>query len=140
MKVYLEPQLYVRGSVIHGTGLFTSVKIPAGRKIMIIKGETISGEECERREEFGNVYIFWNGETYIDAEMTTKIRYINHNCNYNCDITDKDDESLFLIAAREIEAGEELTIDYGYEEIYELCQCEICSGYVQSNFEIKEAV
>jgi SET domain-containing protein len=137
---YLEQDLFVNNSEIQGFGLFTSVKIPAGEKIMIIRGEVISGEECERREEYGNVYIFWNGDSYIDTSMTTRIRYINHNCNFNCDIIDRDAESLFLVAARNIEAGEELTIDYGYEEIYELCGCEACPRYAQHDIDIKEAV
>ena len=140
LEALLEEYLYVNNSDIHGTGLFTSVKIISGEKIMVIKGEAISGEECERREELGNVYIFWNGDTYIDTAMMKKIKYINHNCNYNCDIIDRDDESLFLIAAMDIEEGEELTIDYGYEEIYELCRCEICSEYIGNDIAIKEAV
>ncbi len=138
-KPFLEKYLYVTESGIHGTGLFTSVKISAGQKIMIIKGESISGDECERREDLGNVYIFWNGDTYIDTAMTDNIKYINHNCSYNCDIIDRDEESLFLIADRDIEPGEELTIDYGYDEIYDICQCEICSGYSE-NYEIKKAI
>ena len=137
---FLEKLLYVSDSGIHGAGLFTSVKISAGQNIMVIKGESISGDECERREEFGNVYIFWNGDNYIDTSMTDKIRYINLNCRYNCDIIDRDEESLLLIAARDIDPDEELTIDYGYEEIYEVCQCEICSGYFPESIEIKKAV
>lgn len=139
-KEYLESSLYVTESEIHGAGLFTSVKIREGQKIMVIKGESISGDECERREEDGNVYIFWNGETYIDTAMTDKIKFINHNCKYNCDVIDHDEESLYLIAARDIEPYEELTIDYGYEEIYEMCRCEICSDYLEEEFEIKKAV
>ncbi len=139
-REYLEKFLYVTESGIHGAGLFTSIKIPEGQKIMIIKGETISGDECERREEFGNVYIFWNGENYIDTAMTDKIKFINHNCSYNCDIFDRDEDSLFLIADRDIEPGEELTLDYGYDEIYELCQCEICSEYAAESFEIQKAI
>ena len=140
-KEYLENQLYVTVSEIHGTGLFTSVEINEGQKIMVIRGDSISGDECERREEEEkNVYIFWNGETYIDTEMTDKIKFINHNCRYNCDVIDCDEESLYLVAARDIESDEELTIDYGYEEIYELCSCEICSKYVTEEFEIKKAV
>lgn len=139
VKYYLEKSLYVSDSGIHGTGLFTSVKIPAGEIIMIIRGEVISGDECERREEFGNVYIFWNGDTYIDTAMTNNIKYINHNCRFNCDIIDRDEETLFLVAYKDIDPGEELTIDYGYDEIYDICQCEICSGYSES-YEIKKAV
>jgi SET domain-containing protein len=139
-KEIYENLLYVNESEIHGAGLFTSVGIKEGQKIMIIRGESISGDECEKREEDGNVYIFWNGETYIDTAMTDKIKYINHNCSYNCDIIDRDNESLFLIAARNIEPDEELTIDYGYDEIYELCNCEICSEYLEDALEIKKAV
>ncbi len=138
-KYYLEKSLYVTDSGIHGTGLFTSVKIPAGKIIMIIRGEVISGDECERREDLGNVYIFWNGDTYIDTAMTDNIKYINHNCRFNCDIIDRDEESLFLVAYRDIEPGEELTIDYGYDEIYDMCQCELCSGYSE-RYEIKKAI
>ncbi len=139
-KEYLENFLYVTESGIHGAGLFTSVQINKGQKIMVIQGESISGDECERREEEGNVYIFWNGETYIDTAMTDKIKFINHNCKYNCDVIDHNEESLYLIAARDIGPHEELTIDYGYDEIYELCRCEICSDYVEKELEIKKAV
>ena len=140
-KQYYETKLYVKDSGINGSGLFTSVQIRSGEKIMIIKGEVISGDECERREDlFNNVYIFWNGDTYIDTAETKKIKYINHNCEYNCDVLDRDEESLFLIAVRDIEPDEELTIDYGYEEIYELCRCEICSKYLQEDMKIKKAI
>lgn len=124
-----EKFLYVENSNIHGTGLFTSVNIPEGSKIILIEGEVIDGFECERREEEdNNVYIFWkDDDCYIDTSMTDKIKYINHDCDFNCDIEENDEESLVLIAFRDIKAGEELTIDYGYEEIYEYCNCEICS-------------
>ncbi len=119
----------VRNSRIHGRGIFTTADIPENSLIMVIMGEVISGDECERREEEeDNVYIFWNGDTYIDTAMTEKIKYINHKCDFNCDVVDRDDESLSLIAYRDIKAGEELTIDYGYDEIYENCQCDTCKA------------
>ena len=124
----LEKFVEVKDSEIHGFGIFTSVDIPKDTPIMVIEGEVISGEECERREdEEDNVYIFWNGDTYIDTAMTDKIKFINHNCDYNCEVEDRDENSLLLIADRDISAGEELTIDYGYEEIYENCQCSHCA-------------
>ena len=123
----IENNIYVKNSVIHGSGLFSAVDIPKGQMIMVICGDVISGEECELREAEGNVYIFWNGDNYIDTALTDKIKYINHNCEYNCLVEDRDDNSLYLTAAREIKAGEELTIDYGYEEIYESCTCNVCT-------------
>ena len=127
MDRYLETFIEVKESGIHGRGLFTTIDISVGTKILIIAGEVITGDECERREELGNVYIFWNGDNYIDVENTRKIKYINHNCEYNCEVEDKDDYSLYLTAATDIPAGEELTIDYGYDEIYEYCNCRLCA-------------
>jgi len=123
-----EKFVSVKNSSVHGKGIFTPVDIPKNKIIMPIIGEVISGDECERREdEENNVYIFWNGDTYIDTAMTEKIKYINHNCDFNCDVIERDKNSLSLIAYRNIKAGEELTIDYGYEEIYEDCKCGKCN-------------
>lgn len=128
-EIEFENYVFVRDSFIHGKGVFTSADIQRGSLIMLIQGEVISGDECERREEEeGNVYIFWNGDdTYIDTSPTDKIKYINHNCDFNCDVVGNDEFSLKLIAYRNIKAGEELTIDYGYEEIYEDCRCRLCA-------------
>jgi hypothetical protein len=117
----------VKDSNIHGKGIFTNVDIPSGKDILIIKGEVISELECVRREEEEeNVYIFWNGDNYIDVNNSEVIKYINHRCDSNCEVDDNDDSSLLLISSKDIKAGEELTIDYGYEEIYEACKCEYC--------------
>lgn len=123
-----EDNVFVKESGIHGNGLFTSLDIPEGKIIMIIDSEVISAEECVRREdEEDNVYIFWvNDNCYIDTSMTNKIKYINHHCDFNCDIIERDETSLYLVAYRDIQKGEELTIDYGYDEIYEYCNCDKC--------------
>jgi len=99
-----------------------------GKKILDIKGEIIDGDECERREEEeDNVYIFWNGDDcYIDTNRTRKIKFINHNCDFNCDVVENGNNGLMLVAYKSIKAGTELTIDYGYQEIYDECNCELC--------------
>ena len=124
----LERQVFVKESGIHGSGIFTSVDIPKNTTVMKINGEVISGDECERREDDDdNVYIFWlYGDTYLDTTKSNKIRYINHDCKYNCEVEDDNNGGLILIADKDIKAGEELTIDYGYEEIYDDCTCDIC--------------
>ncbi len=122
-----EDKVIVKPSGIHGDGIFSTVDILEGVSIMVIRGEVISEAECERREnEDNNVYIFWNGDNYIDVANTDKIKYINHNCDANCHVEDRDEESLWLVASRNVAAGEELTIDYGYDEIYDTCSCGFC--------------
>ena len=74
-----EEFVVVKESPIHGKGIFADAEIPAGELVMVIRGEVITGTECERREEEdNNVYIFWNGRYYIDTVNTEKIKYINH--------------------------------------------------------------
>lgn len=124
-----EDKVIVKDSLIHGKGIFASCNINAGELVMIIRGELIDGYECEKREEEdNNVYIFWNGDNYIDTVMTDKIKYINHDCNPNCEVQDRDEESLNLVSKRLIKTGEEITMDYGYEEIYEDCKCMTCNS------------
>ena len=126
---YLEQELEIRKSSIHGNGIFTKSNIPEGSVICAINGEVIDEAECIRREdEENNVYIFWNGDSYIDTRDTKIIKNLNHYCTPNCDVDEDENNStiLILVADREIEAGEELTIDYDYEEIYEYCNCDLC--------------
>lgn len=116
--------IVVKDSPIHGKGIFAGKPCKEGEVLMIVAGETIDAKECERREEEdGNVYIFYNGDDcYIDTDKTRKIRYINHNCTPSAIVEDRDRDSLYLVAARDIAVGEEITIDYGYEEIYDQCK------------------
>ncbi len=124
-----EKYIFIKNSDVHGLGLFTSIDIPKGTKIMVISGEVISEEECIRREEEeNNVYIFWNDTNYIDTVQTEKIKFINHQCEFNCIVEDCDESTLWLVSARDIQANEELTIDYGYDEIYENCNCISCKN------------
>ena len=112
--------LTVTESLLHGKGLFTTVDIPKDHIVIIIEGEVISGEECERREEEeNNVYIFDNEPFYIDTSATEKIKFINHSFEPNCYVEEKDEHSLYLIAEKDIKAGEELTIDYDYDGVEE---------------------
>lgn len=132
MKEYTSftRSLFVGESEIHGTGLFTIAAIRKDQAIMEIDGELIDDDECIRREELNNnVYIFYKTDReYIDTENTDKIKFINHNCENNCEIDENKSGKLILIANRDIRSGEELTIDYGYDEIYEDCSCRKCES------------
>ncbi|PIO48961.1 MAG: hypothetical protein CMR00_02485 [[Chlorobium] sp. 445] len=114
----------VQPSPIQGYGIFTLKACQQGEIIMVIDGEVIDADECMRREaEEDNVYIFYLDEhRYLDTAQSGKIRYINHSCEPNALVVERDANSLYLVAARHIQAGEELTIDYDFEDIYDLCQ------------------
>jgi SET domain-containing protein len=119
--------LTVKDSAVHGMGLFSTIEHKEGQIITAISGELINADECIKREDEGNVYIFYKDEDeYIDASMHSQLRYLNHSCNYNCDIDEDENGNLILFAVADIKSGEELTIDYGYEEIYDYCKCNDC--------------
>lgn len=125
----LNDIITVKDSLLHGKGIFSTKNILEGQIITQIKGEMISAEECIKREEEGNVYIFWKeDDLYIDVSNHSIIRFINHSCDYNCDVDEDESGNLILLAIRDITEGEELTIDYGYEEIYENCTCTLCAS------------
>lgn len=116
------PDLEVRASAIAGLGLFTVVERREGERIAEITGEVISAAEAERRDGLGNVYIYeYDDETYVDA-ATSLGRHVNHACAPTCRIESSPPSRLWLVAARDLPAGTELTIDYDYEDIFEACK------------------
>lgn len=123
-----EKYIEVKESPLHGKGLFAKIDIPEEEVLTIIHGELIDGFECERREEEDNFYIFWHyDDQYIDVKHEV-MKYLNHNCDPNCYVDDGDETSLTLISSRHIKAGEEISIDYDYEEIYLTCNCFTCQA------------
>jgi len=128
--------LTVKDSSVHGMGLFSTIEHKEGQLITIITGELINGDECVKREDEGNVYIFYKDEDeYIDASNHSQLRYLNHSCDYNCDIDEDETGNLILFAVADIQSGEELTIDYGYEEIYDYCSCNDCGNKTELSTE-----
>ena len=126
--------LAVKDSSVHGMGLFSNVNHKEGQIITRISGELINADECVKREDEGNVYIFYKDEDeYIDASAHSQLRFLNHSCNYNCDIDEDENGNLILFAAADIQSGEELTIDYGYDEIYDYCSCFDCDNRSEPN-------
>lgn len=102
-------------SRIAGQGLFAEQGIRQGTKIMRYIGEKIPQPESDRRLAAGNVYIFGLDERYALDGSTPKntARFINHACDPNCQ-TEQYGNTIWIVAIRDIAAGEELTYNYGY--------------------------
>ena len=136
----------VRGSRIHGRGVYATRDIPAGTKIIEYVGELIDKEESERRAwaqhsrslETGDaaVYIFTlTSKLDIDGNVPwNTARLINHSCEPNCEAW-IEGKRIFIHSLSDIKEGEELTFDYAFDvDCYEdhpcLCGREACVGYI----------
>lgn len=135
MEIETELVIY-RTSGIHGTGGFARVNIPAETNIVEYVGEIISKDESARRCESDNVYIFDLDEEHdLDGSAESNLaRFINHSCAPNCE-AQWDEEHIWIVAIRDIKAGEELTFNYGYDlENYKdhPCRCGAngCVGFI----------
>ena len=106
-----------RHSRIQGWGVFATQPIHKNKRIVHYAGEKISNQESLRRERRyirrGHIWCFkLTNRTVIDAGVGGNIaRYINHACEPNC-YTRVLGDTIWIIAARNIRKGEELTYDY----------------------------
>jgi uncharacterized protein len=108
--------LEVRTSIIEGRGGFAAARIAKGEHVIEYIGERISKEESARRCSAGNHFIFYINEEFdIDGSIDANpARFINHSCAPNAE-AEHDDDRIWIVALRDIEPGEEITFNYGYD-------------------------
>ena len=136
----------VRGSVIHGQGVYCIEPIEKEQYFIEYVGNRVSKEESEKRalkqfeehEKSGAaaVYIFnltkkWDLDGNVEWNPA---RLINHSCNPNSEAI-QDGKRIFIQALRDIGVDEEITFDYGFDvDCYEdhPCRCgsSDCIGYI----------
>jgi len=106
-----------------GVGAFAIRKIPKGTQIVEYKGKLISKELAEKitskHKKKGELWVFSLNDKYdIDGSRGgNEAKYINNDTeNPNCEAVNYDDEEIWIEAVRDIEIGEELLYDYGFDE------------------------
>jgi SET domain-containing protein len=119
--------LLIRRSGIHGCGCYTTVPIPEGTHIVEYTGTRLSKDQAdELYNERPDTYLFCIGEGDYVVDGDSVAAFINHCCDANCE-TDEFGEHIWIIATRDIAAGEELTYDYnlydGDDDDEAVCHC-----------------
>jgi len=128
MKKY--PKLEVRTSKIHRRGVFASLPIKKGERLIEYTGRKLTVAQTDRSQ---SDYIFMlNKKTYIDGKNTA--RYINHSCEPNCE-AEIDRGHIWIKSFRDIKKGEELVYNYSYdlEESKDYpcaCKARKCAGFI----------
>jgi len=112
-----------------GLNLFTNEFVPARKRMIEYTGPLVSTTEVERRR--GKYFFGINSKWSIDGSPRgNTARYINHSCVPNAASFDSG-KRVWVWSRKRIQAGEEITIDYGqaYFDDYIFpagCKCERC--------------
>jgi hypothetical protein len=123
----MSEKLEVRRSKIYGRGCFALVHFPKRRKIAAYEGELIRGKRRIQARVDGQevVKVIWiNDHVAIDGDVGgNQTAFINHSCEPNAYMRSAPGNKVIFFALRDIEKGEEITIDYRDPEHPEVCRC-----------------
>jgi uncharacterized protein len=135
--------LVIRESAIHLRGCYTTDPIKRNTRIVEYVGAHMTNKEAnDLYDDYEQTYLFGleNGKTIIDGFGVAA--FINHSCRPNCR-TDEFYGHIWIIADRNIKAGEELTYDYSlYDGDGDApCRCGArgCRGTMYDEEELKKA-
>ena len=125
----MSGRLTVKKSNIYGQGCFALTHLPARKKIKLYEGELIKGSRkiqarIRKQAESAIKIITLGDDVAIDGAVGgNETAYINHSCDPNAYIRVVPGEKVAIFARRDIQPGEELTIDYRDPDHPEVCRC-----------------
>ncbi len=130
IKVMLDKnQRYAIKRTCTGLGFFTLVSVQADKKIIEYIGPILTREEADKK---GGKYLMTIDEEYLidGSPRSNAARYINHSCQPNAKAY-RTGIRIWIWSIRSIEAGEEITIDYGKKYFDDFikpvgCKCVRC--------------
>lgn len=136
---WLTPKAGSFDSKKHGLGIKVIERILEGEDVLVYGGIIINSDQIEEYwKKMGHIGTQIDDNFFIVPSTREEIEStgtINHSCNPNTGFKNQ----VQLVATREIEPGEELTLDYAYCETSHnmdfKCECgdELCRGRVTNN-------
>jgi SET domain-containing protein len=121
--------LTVKKSNIYGKGCFALTHFPARKKIKLYEGELVKGSrkiQARLRKQAGTAIkiITIDADTAIDGDVGgNETAFMNHSCDPNAFIRVVPGLKVAVFARRDIQPGEELTINYRDPDHPEVCHC-----------------
>ena len=121
--------LTVKKSNIYGKGCFALTHFPARKKIKLYEGELVKGSrkiQARLRKQAGTAIkiITIDADTAIDGDVGgNETAFMNHSCDPNAFIRVVPGLKVAVFARRDIQPGDELTIDYRDPDHPEVCHC-----------------
>jgi SET domain-containing protein len=133
--------MIVRSSEIHAAGCYTIRPIRKGQRVCEYDGPRMSKKQADKRyEERIVTYLFGYGEDDDVIDGFGPAMFINHCCEPNCE-TEEENDRIFVVALRDIAAGEELVYEYNLwdsDDATQDCHCGKpgCRGTMFSDAEV----
>lgn len=100
-----NPLVFVAHSTIHGQGLFAAHHLTTGQLIGCYEGPIVEDD---------GIYVLWieeDSDQWVGYEGVNTMRFMNHSDDPNAEM-----HGLDCYALADIPAGQEITIDYGWNE------------------------
>jgi SET domain-containing protein len=133
--------LIIRSSSLHGVGVYTTTPIAQDTRVLEYTGERIPANSTDGMyDEVTYLFGLDGGKTVIDGFGMAA--FVNHSCDPNCE-TDQIGGKIWIIALRDVAAGEELSYDYNIydtdpgEKVPCYCGAANCRGTMISEDELK---
>ena len=136
------PGLIIRSSSIHAAGCYTTRPIKKGVRVCEYDGPRMSKAAADERYEGRFVtYLFASTDNEVIDGFGTAM-FLNHCCDPNCETEQDEDGRVYVMAIRDIAAGEELTYEYNLHDSDEddqdcYCGTKVCRGTMFSDIELK---
>jgi SET domain-containing protein len=107
--------LGVGPSGIQGGGVYALEDLPAGKRIIEYAGRKLTRMQAARLEFPKDMYLAHNGRGYlVDGRISGNgSQFVNHSCVPKLKFV-RSGGRIFYETLRKIQAGEELTVRYGY--------------------------
>jgi uncharacterized protein len=132
----------VRSSSLHGAGVYTTTPLRKGTRVLEYTGPRLKKEETDGLYAENEVtYLFTMDDPNVVIDGFGMAAFVNHSCDPNCE-SDQIRDRIWIVALRDIEAGEELTYDYCLwdgepgDEAPCYCGAKNCRGTMYSEEEI----
>ena len=119
---YCSYRLRAAESKIHRWGVYADQNIPANRKVIEYRGERIGPREAERRGNTPYLFVLDSHWTIDGGVGGSGAELVNHSCQPNLVSRIMKGHILYM-SLRAIRKGEELTVDYNYDDTDETMDC-----------------
>ena len=112
-RTWVSPKLIHGESKIHYDGVFAAEPFKKGERLMEFGGERISRAQADDGPY--RVRSIWavGEDAYLAIPESDTAPSLDENLNHSCDANAWLDGDVVLVARRDIEAGEEITLDQG---------------------------